>query len=143
LLGDAVMATQQFSFNRLYRLCLPAEFRRVFQQATRSGDHFFTVLWRENDHPTARIGFAIAKKQISLAVGRNRVRRLARESFRHQRSNFPGVDIVLLAKAAAGKASNEQLLESLEKHWLKIQQATSSHKNVNRRKDNRLGDRKA
>lgn len=142
MLGDAVVATQQFSFNRLYRLCSPAEFRRVFQQATRSGDRFFTVLWRENDHPNARIGFAIAKKQISLAVGRNRVRRLARESFRHRRDNFAGVDIVLLAKTAAGKATNEQLSESLEKHWLKIYQATGNHKNVNGRKNNRLGDRK-
>jgi ribonuclease P protein component len=141
LLGDAVTATQQFGFNRLYRLCSPAEFRRVFQQATRSGDRFFTVLWRVNDHPTTRIGFAIAKKQIALAVGRNRVRRLARESFRHQRDNFPGVDIVLLAKTAAGKASNEQLFKSLEKHWLKINQATDNHKNVNDREENRLGDR--
>ena len=135
------MATQQFSFSRLYRLCSPAEFRRVFQQATRSGDHFFTVLWRENGNSTARIGFAIAKKQISLAVDRNRVRRLARESFRHQRENFPGIDIVLLAKAAAGKASNEQLLKSLEKHWLKIHQATGNHNNVNGRTNTRLGDR--
>ena len=135
------MATQHFCFSRLYRLCAPAEFRRVFQRATRSGDHFFTVLWRENSQPTARIGFAIAKKQISLAVGRNRVRRLARESFRHRRDEFPGVDIVLLAKAAAGKASNEQLAKSLEKHWLKIQQATANHKNVNGRENNRLGDR--
>jgi ribonuclease P protein component len=141
LLGNAVMATQQLSFNRLYRLCSPAEFRRVFQQATRSGDRFFTVLWRESTNPGARIGFAIAKKQIALAVSRNRVRRLARESFRHQRDSFPGVDIVLLAKTAAGKASNEQLCESLEKHWLKIHQATANQKNVNGRKSNRLGDR--
>jgi ribonuclease P protein component len=141
MLGNAVTATQQFGLKRLYRLCSPAEFRRVFQQATRSGDRFFTVLWRVNDHPTARIGFAIAKKQISLAVGRNRVRRLARESFRHQRDNFPGVDIVLLAKTAAGKASNEQLFKSLEKHWLKINQATANYKNVNGREENRLGDR--
>jgi len=123
-LGDAATATQPFSFNRLYRLRSPAEFRRVFQQAIRSGDRFFTVLWRRNDRGMARIGFAIAKKRVTLAVGRNRIRRLARESFRHQRAIFAGVDIVVLAQTAAGTATNEQLLQSLEKHWAKIRHAT-------------------
>jgi ribonuclease P protein component len=133
-LGDAATATQPFSFSRLYRLSSPAEFGRVFQRATRSGDRFFTVLWRKNDLATARIGFAIAKKRISLAVGRNRVRRLARESFRHQRGTFNGVDIVLLAQSAADKASNKQLQQSLDKHWEKIRNATGDDKNVSERK---------
>jgi ribonuclease P protein component len=127
-LGDAATATQSFSFSRLYRLRSPAEFRRVFEQATRSGDRFFTVLWRPNELADARVGFAIAKKRISLAVGRNRIRRIARESFRQQRGTLTGVDIVLLANSAANKASNKQLRQSLERHWENIRSAKSDYK---------------
>jgi len=81
------------------------------------------VLWRPNDGSSARIGFAIAKKNISLAVGRNRVRRLARESFRLQRTTLGNVDIVVLAQAAAGKATNGKLTASLTQHWDRIKKA--------------------
>ena len=70
--------------------------------------------------PLARIGFAIAKKKISLAVNRNRIRRLARESFRIQSHAFVGNDIIILAQPAAKSASNKELLNSLNKHWAKI-----------------------
>jgi ribonuclease P protein component len=70
--------------------------------------------------PRARIGFAIAKKKISLAVNRNRIRRLARESFRTQNNAFAGNDIIILAQPAAKLASNKELLNSLNKHWAKI-----------------------
>jgi len=48
------------------------------------------------------------------------VRRLTRESFRQNRQELPGVDIVVLAQAAAGTAGNSLIFASLEKHWKKI-----------------------
>jgi len=136
-LGGAETATQSFSFSRRYRLTTPAEFGRVFQQAKRSGDRFFTVLWRPNEYASARIGFAIAKKRISHAVGRNRVRRIARESFRHQRETLAGVDVVLLANSSADKASNKELRKSLERHWENIRVATTKQQNVSGQKKKR------
>ena len=73
-----------------------------------------------------RIGFAVAKKKISLAVQRNRIRRLARESFRLQQQNLASVDIVVLAQAAAAAANNKQLSASLEEHWQKINSQAKS-----------------
>jgi ribonuclease P protein component len=77
-------------------------------------------LYCDNGGRSARIGFAVAKKQISLAVGRNRVRRLARESFRKQRHTLQSVDIIILAQSAAGSASNSDLSASLEQHWQRL-----------------------
>lgn len=118
---DAATTPANFSFARRYRLTRPAEFSRVFGDAQRSADRYFTVLFRANQSDTARLGFAVAKKQIPAAVGRNRVRRLARESFRKQRESLPPVDIIILARSAAAAAANSELLASLDRHWQRLQ----------------------
>lgn len=43
----------------------------------------------------ARLGLVIGKKQLRRAVGRNLVKRLARETFRLQRDTLPPVDLIL------------------------------------------------
>jgi ribonuclease P protein component len=112
--------TQTFSFSRRFRLTHPAEFKLVFANAARSRDRYFTLLYCDNGGNSARVGFAVAKKQISLAVGRNRVRRLARESFRQRRATLGPVDIIILAQSAAGSATNSDLSASLEQHWQRL-----------------------
>lgn len=78
------------------------------------------LLYCDNGGESARLGFAVAKKQIPLAVGRNRVRRLARESFRKQRDTLEAVDIIILTQSAAGSATNSDLSSSLERHWQRL-----------------------
>jgi len=142
-LGDAPTATPAFIFSRHYRLLSPAAFQRVFKQATRSGDRYFTILWRSNDVQTARIGFAIAKKRIASAVRRNRIRRLTRESFRQNRNELSNVDIVIMAQPAAQQASNAQLFKSLEHHWNKIRFTDSAEaKFIDRSPKGTAGDKK-
>jgi ribonuclease P protein component len=82
-------------------------------------------LWQLASQRVPRIGFAIAKKRIPGAVGRNRLRRLARESFRSHAYELPSVDIVLLAQPAAAHANNAELFRSLEKHWRRIGAASN------------------
>jgi len=78
----------------------------------------------------SRLGFAIAKKRVSQASDRNRLKRVARESFRHNRESLttprPAFDIVILANSRAVLASNDELFASLEKHWQKIRNHSSS-----------------
>jgi ribonuclease P protein component len=124
--GDAATASQSFNYSRLSRLTTPAQYQRVFSGAQRSGDRYFTVLYRSNDGDTARLGFAVAKKRIRKAVGRNRIRRLARESFRHECRTLGGIDIIIMARAAAEAASNADLYASLEQHWDRVRKAESA-----------------
>ena len=114
---EAVTTDKTKRFSRSFRLLRPEEFSHVFDKARRSRDQYYTVLYRPNNQDTARVGFAIAKKRISAAVDRNRVRRLARESFRHFRASLPAMDIIILAQSAAVKTTNAELFTSLEKHW--------------------------
>ena len=117
---DEATSSLNYSFNRRYRLTRPGEFTRVFNKARRSSDRFFTVLHRSNDGDSARIGFAVAKKKIPAAAGRNRVRRIARESFRVNRTALPCDDIIILAQSAAAAARNKDLFASLDKHWQRL-----------------------
>ncbi|HFC54480.1 MAG TPA: ribonuclease P protein component, partial [Gammaproteobacteria bacterium] len=72
-------------FGRHLRLLKPVEYRRVFANPVRSSDGSFTVLARANELGYPRLGLAIARKQLSTAVARNRVKRAVRESFRRHR----------------------------------------------------------
>jgi len=92
------------------------EFDNVFQHGQRSADRFFTILFNQNFLNRPRLGFAISKQKVRLAVGRNRLRRLVRESFRLRAAGLPAVDLVVLARDAA----KGELVASLEKHWVRV-----------------------
>ena len=77
----------------------------------------FTVLYRPNTSDEARLGLAISKKNCKLATGRNRQKRIVRESFRQHREQLKGLDIVVINNPAAMRAPNRALFDSLELHW--------------------------
>lgn len=93
-------------------------YSNVFKRNRRVADAYFTVLVhrRSGDSP-ARLGLAIAKKRAKRAVDRNRIKRVSRESFRHNRSNLYGLDLVIMNRDGATKASAEQLRSSLDELW--------------------------
>lgn len=106
-----------FRFQKHNRLSAAAEFDYVFTGAARSRDKWFTVLYRTNNKNVARLGLAIGKKNCRRAAGRNRLKRIVRESFRQHQDSLAGLDIVVLNQLAASTASNGQLFDSLERHW--------------------------
>ncbi len=112
------------------RACLPkhakllkaAEFKFVFDNPVRSSDRYFTVLARPNNLLQSRLGTAFSKKRVKLAVTRNRLKRVTRESFRltsFARSDMVA-DCVVLAGPHCAKATNQQLFKSLETHWSQL-----------------------
>lgn len=96
----------------------------MFAKATPSRDKFFTVLTRANDGAEARLGLVVSKKGAKLAVQRNRVKRIIRESFRHSTAELAGLDFVVLAQPAASKAENKILFDSLAQHWRRCRPAS-------------------
>jgi ribonuclease P protein component len=99
-----------------------SSFSRVFTKAKRSRDTMFTVLYRPNGSDEPRLGLAIGKRNCRLASGRNRLKRIVRESFRLNRGTIGGQDLVVLNKRDAANASNRTLFDSLERHWRRIGQ---------------------
>ncbi len=110
-----------YTFTRQQRLLTPAQFQAVFQDAPfRASHQQLLILSRPNDLPVARLGLVIAKKHIRQAVGRNRVKRLIRESFRHRQQQLAGLDVIVLARGGLDTLDNRQLLLQLEHQWQRI-----------------------
>ena len=118
------------------RLTLPArlrlrrkgDFDAAYARGRRMSDGFFALTARVNDAGVARLGLAVAVKVAGGAVGRNRLCRVIRESFRlHQRA-LPAVDLVVSARPTARAATSAALRASLAALWKKVgeQCATSS-----------------
>ena len=110
-------------FSRHSRLLRPAEFKQVFQQPVRSGDHCFRVFARSNGMQYHRLGMAVSKKACSKAVGRNRIKRVVRENFRNHlvgQKLDSSLDFIVLPTNQAARESNKVLDESLTVHWQQL-----------------------
>ncbi|HCF6256340.1 TPA: ribonuclease P protein component [Pseudomonas aeruginosa] len=108
-------------FDRDKRLLTARQFSAVFDSPTGKvpGKHVL-LLARENglDHP--RLGLVIGKKNVKLAVQRNRLKRLIRESFRHNQETLAGWDIVVIARKGLGELENSELHQQFGKLWKRL-----------------------
>lgn len=107
-------------FTRQQRLLKPAEFKRVFADACKVGNQYLTLLAKENELNHPRLGLAIAKKHVKTAVGRNRIKRQVRESFRLHQEDLGGFDIIVLSRVGCNQADPRELRASLDTLWLKL-----------------------
>ncbi|MDR1889093.1 MAG: ribonuclease P protein component [Zoogloeaceae bacterium] len=84
-------------FPRQYRLTKTDEYSSVFGFRRALRGKYFLLHYGER-HPAgtpARLGLVIGKKFLRHAVGRNCVRRIAREAFRLVQPQLPARDLVL------------------------------------------------
>jgi len=108
-------------FPRRVRLLSGRDFQLVFKGTKcRSSDNAFTVLATCNSLGHARLGLAISKRFIKHAVGRNRVKRLIRDSFRQNQPLLGNLDIVVLNREATLRVNNRDLTKALEAHWRRV-----------------------
>lgn len=141
-----MIPTRRATFPVCARLIKPYEFKRVFNKPMVSADRCFKVLARTNESEGLRLGMAVSRQVDRSAVGRNRIKRVVRESFRQSfpaavsqatdgsktnkkargqsmDKNPPGIDIVILPRREAASLSNKELFGSLETHWSRISAA--------------------
>ena len=115
-------------FSRSKRLLNAADYSRVFEDAQVRASHpHLLLLARPNQREIHRIGLVIAKKNVKLAVERNRIKRVAREFFRQINSDAPFLDVVLLARRDIGRLENNELSSILQQQWLKMLRKASTH----------------
>lgn len=115
-----------FSFSKKLRLLGAADYQPVFKNARyKVSCQHILVLAGDTNTAFPRLGLVIAKKNIAKAVERNRIKRIIRESFRHNQGLLPKLDIVILARSGLGTLDNEQVRKKIERLWQDLLQKTS------------------
>lgn len=108
--------TSPTTFPPAARLRVAAQFQATFAEGQRLNGQYFRLHARPlAEAASARLGITVSKRVDKLAVGRNRLKRQAREAFRAARAGLPAGDYVLLAKSEAAKADNAAVRRDLER----------------------------
>ena len=103
------------------RLLNKADYSQVFENAQVKASHpQFLLLAKPNQRKTHRLGLVIAKKNVRLAVERNRIKRVTREFFRQLNHEAPFLDVVMLARRNIGSLENKELSSILHQQWQKM-----------------------
>src|SRR5438309_686391 len=114
-----MLMDQRFRWDE--RLHKKSDFRRVFQEGRRFSVPGLTV-WilrphEEEARQKPRLGLAVPKA-YGNAVARNRIKRLIREVFRHNKNKLPrGVDMVFSARSFPDKPRFQSLEPLILKLW--------------------------
>ena len=112
------------TFSARRRLLTSAEFRAVFAAVERRVSHRnYLLLVRPNEGQGPRLGLVVARKNIRLATRRNRIKRVARETFRQQADNLMSIDVLFLPRRGLDELSPERQTRLLRQAWRELAEA--------------------
>ena len=116
------MSGDDQTFPRTARLLGAFDYTAVFETCDLRAGSKHAILLTIPNPSHSRLGLIIAKKNVRLAVQRNRIKRVAREFFRSNPLEHPR-DIVFLAKRNLAELDNQQLRVLFSTLWQKIDKA--------------------
>ncbi|OTG79383.1 ribonuclease P protein component [Acinetobacter sp. ANC 4558] len=120
-----------YSFGTDARLRCAADYKSVFDGALlKVHQPHFLFLATITEQPKSRLGLVVAKKKVRRAHERNRVKRLARESFRLYQQQLEQLDIVVMPKVGIDAIPNAELYQQLQFAWQKLQRLAKKHSKV-------------
>ena len=103
-----------YGFSTDVRIRCAADYKSVFDGALfKSASTPISYFWQKFRQP-CRLGIVVAKKKVRRAHERNRVKRLARESFRLHQQQLDLLDIVVMPKVGIEAIPNAELQQQLQ-----------------------------
>ena len=100
-------------FPRSARVRARSDFDRIFQHGRRVALPVLALHWQPSDVP-ARLGLAVSRKVDPHAVGRNRIKRVLRDTFRRLREQLAAGDYVVVARPAAARITGPELVAAFQ-----------------------------
>lgn len=121
-----------YSFSTDLRIRCAADYKSVFDGALfKVHQPHFLFLAKLTEQPNSRLGIVVAKKKVRRAHERNRIKRLARESFRLHQPKFGSyIDVVVMPKVGIETITNAELYQQLDFAWQKLQRLAKKHSKV-------------
>ena len=107
-------------FPHAARVVKPADFLSLRRTGQRIGVRHFNAQASAGATDSARLGLAVSRRVSTNAVRRNRIKRIARESFRKVRATLPVLDILLIARESADAHDNAALRADLDALWRRL-----------------------
>jgi ribonuclease P protein component len=110
-------------FRKNQRLLTARDYRAVFADTRfKAGQREFLLLARPAGTPWHRLGLAVARKHAARAVTRNRIKRIARERFRHLAEDGIPLDMVFLTRPGAAALDRRTLARDLDRQFRRLLQ---------------------
>lgn len=108
------------TFGKAKRLLDAQDYSRVFGSTEAKAFHNnLLLLARRNGGTEHRLGLVIAKKNIRLAVQRNRIKRVSREFVRKNPHGI-SMDVIVLARRGLDQLDNAEMASLFERQWNKL-----------------------
>ena len=114
---------RNFCLPKKVRLLKRAQFLTLSKQGIKIHTGIFIAIVLKGKTLNNRIGITVSKK-VGNAVERNRIKRIIREYFRHNKESISGPnDLSIIARKGLTSLSNGQIVEKLDKLFVKIAMA--------------------
>ena len=123
--------TTIYGFSTDVRIHCAADYKSVFDGALfKVHQPHFLFLAKYTEQPNSRLGIVVAKKKVRRAHERNRVKRLARESFRLHQQQLDQLDIVVMPKNGIDAIPNAELHQQLQFAWQMLNRLAKKHSKI-------------
>ncbi len=120
-----------YGFSTDVRIRCAADYKSVFDGALfKVHQPHFLFLAKCSEQPSSRLGIVVSKKKVRRAHERNRVKRLARESFRLHQQQLDDLDIVIMPKMGVEAVPNAELHQQLQFAWQKLNRLAKKHSKI-------------
>ncbi len=104
----------KYSFSKADRILKRPDFLQLSRTGKKIQNRNFIVYYSKGFHDRSRLGITVSKK-IGSAVTRNRIKRLTREYFRHNRHSLQGAwDVNIIARKEAATLTSAEIFASFE-----------------------------
>ncbi len=112
--------SKEFAFPKKVRLVKKSQFQSHSSQKQLLKGKYFVFYYHPNGLLHSRLGVIASKRKCRLAVWRNKIKRQAREAFRHYQSRLLHYDIVVIIRQSAQEACKGELRQCLDSLFLKL-----------------------
>ncbi|WP_151709578.1 ribonuclease P protein component [Acinetobacter brisouii] len=118
-----------YSFSTDVRIRCAVDYKSVFDGALFKVHQPHFLFLAKPSKTNSRLGLVVAKKKVRRAHERNRIKRIARESFRLNQQAIASLDIVVMPKMGIENISNAELHQQLKFAWQKLNRLAHKRQN--------------
>jgi ribonuclease P protein component len=108
------------TFTQSQRLKSAQEFKQVWRAARRHSNKYLSIYYCPNNLGYPRLGLSLSKKNIRNATDRNRLKRVARETFRLNQRHLGSHDMIVVIYKGADQQSPAEQQQTFKNLWQRL-----------------------